>query len=112
MKRSPNGSKIGFIGGVIGIILGILSFLYASIVTLVTLFRHAPLGTFVSSVLGVVFGILFIVGAGIARKDSLVGGIVLIVFSIAALIYVPGLYVIASVITLIGGLVAIYDYVR
>lgn len=112
MKRSPNGSKIGVIGGAIGIILGVLSFLYASILTVVHLFHNLPAGTFVSSILGVIFGFLAVASAGTARKDSLLGGILLIIFAFLGFYFVGGLYVISSILVFIAGLVAIYDYVR
>lgn len=112
MKKSPSGSKIGVIGGVIGIILGILSFLYASVITIIHLFHNVPGTTFVSSVLGVVFGILAVVSAGTARRDSLMGGILLIIFAFLGFYFVGGLYVISSIIVFIAGLVAIFDYVR
>lgn len=112
MKKSEGGSKIGFLGGAIGIVIGILYFLFAGIVTLVHLFHSIPVSSFVSSVLGVIFGLFALAAAGTARKDSAMGGVLLIVAAILGLYFVNGIYTISSVIVLIAGIVAIVDYVR
>lgn len=113
MKRSRTGSKVGFIGGAIGIILGILYFLYASLVTVVHLFHTIPVGSFYSGIVGIVVGILSIIAAGIARRDSLVGGIGLLIMAFIGFSFVGGgLYLIADVIVLVGGIVAIADYIK
>ncbi len=111
-RRSQSGERIGYIGGVIGIIIGILYFLFASISTLVQLFHHIPVGSFVSGVLGVVFGLFSIISAGVARRDAALGGILLIVSAVLGFYFIDGLYVISSIIVLIAGLIAIVDYVR
>ncbi len=111
-KRSPVGYKIGFVGGVIGVIIGILYFVFASVVTLVHLFHNVPVGSFVSSVLAVIFGVFAIGFATSARRDSAIGGILLVIDAILGFYFVGGLYVISSVIVLIAGIVAIVDYAR
>lgn len=111
-KRSPGGSRIGYIGGVIGIIIGILYFLFASISTLVHLFHSVPVGSFVAGVLGVIFGLFSVISAGIARRDGAFGGVLLIIAAILGFYFVSGIYVISSVIVLIAGLVAIVEYLK
>lgn len=111
-KRSIGAYKIGVVGGIIGIIIGVLSFLFASIVTLVHLFHYVPVTSFVSAILGVVFGIFAIGFSSTARKDSIVGGILLIIIAVLGFYFVGGLYVISSIIVLIAGIVALVDYVK
>lgn len=112
MKRSSLGARIGFIGGAIGVILGVIYFLAASILTVVQLFHHVPVGSFIQGVLGVIFGIFAIVGAGTARRDSAMGAVLLIVAAILGFYFIDSLYVISSVIVLIAGIVAIVDYAK
>ncbi len=111
-KRSPGGSKIGFIGGALGVIIGILYLVFASILTLVRLFHYVPVGSFISGILGIVFGIFAVASGESARRDSALGGVLLIVAAILGFYFVGGVYVISSVIVLIAGIVAIVDYLR
>lgn len=111
-KRSNGAYKIGVVGGIIGIIIGVLSFLFASIVTLVHLFHNVPVNSFVSAILGVVFGVFAIVFSSTAKKDSIIGGILLIIIAVLGFYFVEGLYAISSIIVLIAGIVALVDYAR
>lgn len=111
-KRSNGAYKIGVVGGIIGIIIGVLSFLFDSIVTLVHLFHNVPVNSFVSAILGVVFGVFAIVFSSTAKKDSIIGGILLIIIAVLGFYFVEGLYAISSIIVLIAGIVALVDYAR
>lgn len=111
-RRSRGGERIGYLGGVLGIIIGVLYFLFASISTLIQLFHHIPVGTYVAGILGVIFGLFSIISAGVARRDAAVGGILLIISAILGFYFIGGLYLISSVIVLIAGIVALVDYVR
>ena len=111
-RRSPSGSRIGYLGGVIWVILGILYLLFASVSTLVHLFHYIPVGSFISGILGIVFGLFSIISAGTARRDAAIGGVLLIVSAVLGFYFVGGLYVISSIIVLIAGLIALVEYIR
>ncbi len=106
---SHSESNLGILGGVIGIIFGVLSFIWSSISSLVNLRLEYGL---VTSVIAVVLGFLATVGAGIDRKDRLTGGIFMIVIAVIGFAEVGGLYAISSILVLLAGILALVEHYR
>lgn len=111
-RKSRGGERIGYLGGVIGVILGVLYFLFASISTLIQLFHHIPVGSFAAGIMGIVFGLFSMISAGVARRDAALGGVLLVISAILGITLIGGLYLISSIIVLIAGLLAIVDYAK
>lgn len=102
-------SDLGVVGGVIGIIIGALSFIVTGISSLIHL--HFQSGV-VTALVAVVIGFVAIFSAGIVRRDRLMGGILLIVVSVLGFELVGGLYIISSIIVLIAGVIALVEHFR
>lgn len=102
-------SDLGMLGGVIGIIIGALSFIVSGILSVVHLRFESGV---VTSILAMLLGLIAIFGAGITRRDRLVGGIVMIVIAILGFELVGELYLISSVIVLIAGIIALVEHFR
>lgn len=100
-------SNLGMLGGVIGIVIGVLSFIWTSISSLIHLRLEYGL---VTSVVAVVLGILAMVGAGIERKDRVTGGIFLVVVAIVGFAEIQGFYVISSILVLLAGIIALVKH--
>ena len=102
-------SNLGMLGGVIGIVIGALSFIWTSVSSLVHLrFEYGV----VTSIVAVVLGFLATVGAGLDRKDRLTGGVFMIVIAIIGFAEIGGLYIISSLLVLLAGILALVEHYR
>ncbi len=102
-------SDLGVLGGVIGIIIGALSFIVSGILSLVQLRFESGI---VIGIVAVVLGFLAIFGAGVTRRDRLVGGIVMIVIAALGFELVGGFYIISSILVLVAGIIALVEHFR
>lgn len=102
-------SNLGILGGVIGIVLGVLGFIWSSISSIVNLRIEYGL---VTSVIAVVLGFLAMVGANIDRRDRLTGGVFMIVIAIIGFAEIGGLYAISSLLVLLAGVLALVEHYR
>lgn len=102
-------SDIGMLGGLLGIIIGALSFVISGILSIVHLRVESGV---VTSVVAMLLGLIGIFGAGVTRRDRLVGGIVMLVVSVLGFSLVNGFYLISSVILLIAGVIALVEHFR
>lgn len=106
-KKTESG--LGVLGGVIGIVIGILSFIISGILSLVHLRFQSGV---ITGVVAVVIGLLAIFGAGITRKDRLVGGIVMVIIAALGFELVGGFYIISSILVLLAGIISLVEYFR
>lgn len=108
MSRKTD-SDLGVIGGVVGIVIGALTFIVSGILSLVHLRFQSGV---ITSIIAVVIGFIALFSAGVARKDRLMGGILLIIVSVLGFEIVGGLYIISSIIVLIAGVIALVEHFR
>ena len=107
----PNRSEsiLGTFGGIIGIIIGALSFIISGIESVVRLhFQNAV----VNSIIMVVLAFIALFGAGITRRDRLVGGVVMVFAAILGFALFDGFYLISSIIVLLAGIIALVEHFR
>ncbi len=102
-------SNLGILGGVIGIVIGALSFIWSSISSLVHLRLEFGL---VTSIIAVLLGFLATVGAGLDRRDRLSGGVFMIVIAVIGFAEIGGLYAISSILVLLAGILALVEHYR
>lgn len=102
-------SDFGLLGGLIGIIIGVLTFIVSGIQSLLHLRFESGL---IISVVAVFLGILGMAGAGVTSRDRLIGGVVMIVVALLGFEIVGGFYIISSIILLIAGIIALIEHFR
>lgn len=100
---------IGALGGILGIIIGILSFIIGGILSIVHLRFETAL---VTGIIAIVIGMLALFGSGISTKDRLVGGIVMIVVAALGIELVGGIYIVSSILVLVAGIISLVEHFR
>ncbi len=100
---------LGTLGGLVGLVIGGLSFIISGIVSLVRLHFQSAV---VASVIMVVIALISLFGAGLSRKDRLMGGVVMIIAAILGFYMSAGFYLISSIIVLLAGIIALVEHFR
>ena len=102
-------STIGTIGGILGLIIGGLSFIISAIISAVRLhFQNAV----ITSIVMVVIAFIALFGAGMSRRDKLIGGVVMVFSAILGFAITDGFYILSSIIVLLGGIIALVEHFR
>lgn len=102
-------TALGTLGGVIGLLIGGLSFIVSGIVSLVRFhFQDAV----IASIIMIVVSFISLFGAGISRKDRLMGGVVMVFAAILGFALSGGFYLISSIIVLLAGIIALVEEFR
>ena len=103
MPKNDIAHTLGFVGGVITLIVGIIAIIYGT--TIINTF--AVWGIYLG-IWGTGCGILMLVGAAMERKEikSKVGAILMTIFGALGLITLQG-WIIGPALALIGGIIAL-----
>jgi hypothetical protein len=101
--------QLGALGGAIGLLIGILSFIIGGIVSVVRLhFQNSV----VASIIMMVISVIALFGAGLSRRDRLIGGIVMVFAAILGFAISDGFFLISSIIVLLAGIIALVEQFR
>lgn len=102
-------SGLGTLGGVIGLVIGGLSFLISAIVSAVRLHFQSSV---IASIIMLVIALTALFGAGLVRRDRLMGGVVMVFAAILGFALSDGFYLISSIIVLLAGIIALVEHFR
>lgn len=100
---------LGTLGGIIGLIIGGLSFIIGGIVSVVRLhFQNSV----INSIIMIVIAFIALSGAGLSGRDRLMGGVVMVFSAILGFVLADGFYLISSIIVLLAGIIALVEHYR
>ena len=99
--------KIGMIGAVINVVIGIIAILLHDITSYISLFGQVSAGAAVTD--NIIFSVIAILGTELSRRKKDIGFTTMGVISIAGIIAFPVIFVIGYVIILIAVLIGIME---
>lgn len=102
-------TALGTLGGAIGLLIGGLSFIISGIVSLVRLHFQDSV---IASIVMIVVGFISLFGAGLSRRDRLMGGVIMVFAAILGFAITGGFYIISSIIVLLAGIIALVEEFR
>lgn len=106
-RRRKSMARLGMIGGLLGLIMAIVAFIVGGIGSLFHF--NGSYELFHSSWTSFFLSIVGIAGAGITRKDALIGGVTMLVSGLVGIAIVGGIYIVPFLILLIAAIVVIID---
>jgi hypothetical protein len=99
--------KLGMIGSLIVIILGVVVILLNDLTNYISIFGTVSSGS--STVDNMLFGVIALVGTEFSRRKKDMGITTMAVISIAGIIAFPGIFVIGYIIVLVAVLLFFFD---
>jgi hypothetical protein len=92
--------KIGMIGAIIGVVLGLIFIVLHSLTSYISFFGVVSAGAAVTD--NILFSVIAILGTEFSRRKKDVGLTIMAVISIAGIIAFPGIFIIGYVIILVA----------
>ena len=105
--RRKSMASLGLIGGILGLVMGVIALVAGGIGAVFDI--HGSFELFSNSWVALLLSFIGVVGAGITRKDAIVGGVLMLVSGIVGIATIGGFFIIPFLILLIAALVALID---